>query len=226
MDDGSTDNTQELLKSYENKIKIFTQKNAGVSSARNLGIKKAKYDWIAFLDSDDEWLEDKLEKQVQYHKKNIETKFSYTAESWVRDGKTVNQPKKFEQFSGKIFDKILTHTTIGASTVMMHKDIFTELGYFDESLEICEDYDLWLRVAKKYKICLLEEKLTIKYGGADDQLSTKYWGMDRFRIKALYKHKENLEAKKVLIQKCDLLIKGAKKHGNIELQKECEWYLK
>jgi len=181
---------------------------------------------VAFLDSDDEWIDTKLEKQAQFHSLNKESKFSYTAELWVRDEKRVNQSKKFEQFSGDIFDKILTHTTIGASTVIMHRDIFEYVGLFDEELEVCEDYDLWLRVAKKYTISLLEEKLTIKYGGHSDQLSTKYWGMDRFRIRALAKHKESTEAKKVLTQKCEQLKAGAIKHENIELQKECEWYLK
>jgi len=157
---------------------------------------------------------------------NKETKFSYTGELWIRDGKRVNQPKKFEQFSGEIFEKILTHTTIGASTVMIHKNIFEDVGVFDEEFEVCEDYDLWLRVAKKYNISLLEDKLTTKYGGHEDQLSVKHWGMDRFRIKALHKHRENKEAKKMLVQKCEQLIQGAKKHENVELQKECEWYLK
>jgi len=216
----------EVLKEYGEKIKIFTQINSGVSSARNLGIKKANSEWIAFLDSDDEWLDTKLEKQVSLHSLNKESRFSYTGELWIRDKKRVNQPKKFEQFSGNIFDKILTHTTIGASTVIIHKNIFNDIGMFDEKLEVCEDYDLWLRVAKRYSISLLEEKLTIKYGGHTDQLSSKHWGMDRFRIRALDKHKDSVKAKEVLIQKCKQLKVGAIKHENVELQKECEWYLK
>jgi len=216
----------EVLKEYGEKITIFSQNNSGVSSARNLGIKKAKHDWVVFLDSDDEWIDTKLEKQVQFHLLNKESKFSYTAELWVRDEKRVNQPKKFEQFSGDIFEKILTHTTIGVSTVMIHKNIFEDIGIFDEELEVCEDYDLWLRVAKLYSVSLLEEKLTIKYGGHADQLSAKHWGMDRFRIRALNKHKESVEAKKVLIQKSEQLKVGAIKHGNVELQRECEWYLR
>jgi len=137
----------------------------------------------------------------------------------------VNQPKKFKQFGGYVFEKILTHTTIGASTVMMHKDLFEEVGFFDERLEVCEDFDLWLRIAKKNFLGFLEERLTLKYGGHSDQLSTKHWGMDRFRLRALNKHKENRAVQEIVKQKSEVLLKGAIKHANVELQRECEWYL-
>ncbi|MFC1637746.1 glycosyltransferase family 2 protein, partial [Candidatus Margulisiibacteriota bacterium] len=76
---------------------------------------------------------------------------------------------------------------ISASSIIMEKEIFQDLGGFDESLPVCEDYDLWLRMALRYPVAYLNEKLVVKRGGHADQLSQKYWGMDRFRIRALEK---------------------------------------
>ena len=70
---------------------------------------------------------------------------------------------------------------------MIHKDIFKDVGLFDENLPVCEDYDLWLRICSRYPVLYLRKKLIKKYGGHDDQLSLRFWGMDRFRIQALEK---------------------------------------
>jgi len=95
IDDGSNDETKKIIENYD--IKYFYQRNSGVSSARNKGIKVAKYDWIAFLDSDDTWREDKLQKQVDFHIKNKNILFSHTGEKWIRDEKTVKYPKRLKK---------------------------------------------------------------------------------------------------------------------------------
>ncbi len=218
IDDGSTDNTSHIKQDFPS-IKYFYQKNGGVSSARNLGIKKASYEWIAFLDSDDEWHKDKLKEQVAFHKQNPDILMSYTDEKWIRDAKEVKIPKKFKKYSGEVFDKCLSYCIIAPSASIIHKDLFSKVGLFDESLEVCEDYDLWLRIAVENEIGLVDKKLITKYAGHDDQLSFKHWGMDRFRVRSLEKLLFSIKketVKKVLVQKYKLLLKGAIKYDKIE----------
>ena len=94
VDDGSTDGTGDIIKQKYKSIKIIQQKNSGVSAARNNGIKHAKGDWIAFLDSDDEWNKDKIGKQVNRLTDNPKYSFCHTNEIWIRNGIRVNQKKK------------------------------------------------------------------------------------------------------------------------------------
>ena len=110
---------------------------------------------------------------------------------------------------------------------MLRSDLFKDIGYFDVSFPACEDYDFWLRVTAREKVLFLDEPLTIKYGGHDDQLSKKYWGMDRFRVKALEKlilnHELNSKQKKValksLTSRLEIIINGAKKRNNQNIEK-------
>ncbi len=219
IDDGSTDNTSEIQKDYPS-VKYFYQENSGVSSARNLGIKKANCDWIAFLDSDDEWDVNKLQEQVLFHHNNPDIFMSYTAEKWIRDGAEVKVPKKFQKVGGVIFENCLSHCIIAPSATLIHQELLDAVGVFDEELEVCEDYDLWLRVTSRYEVGLIDKPLIVKYGGAEDQLSTKHWGMDRFRVIALENllkvsdDKRNLIVN-ILVKKYKLLLKGALKHSRI-----------
>ena len=216
VDDGSSDKTSQIQKDFPD-IKYIYQKNRGVSSARNLGIKSATYEWIAFLDSDDEWHIDKLKEQVLFHKNNPQILMSYTDEKWVRDDKEVNIPKKYRKYGGDIFDKSLSHCIIAPSSTLISKELLDRVGDFDESLEVCEDYDLWLRVSLENKIGLLDKKLITKYAGHKDQLSFKYWGMDRFRVLALEKllkvESKKMIIKETLLKKYELLLKGAIKYN-------------
>jgi glycosyltransferase involved in cell wall biosynthesis len=220
IDDGSLDTTSQIQKDFPT-IKYMYQTNRGVSSARNLGITNAKYDWIAFLDSDDEWHRDKLQKQVDFHTKNPNILMSYTDEEWIRDGKVVKIPKKFQKIGLDIFRENLSYCNIAPSSVLIHQNILKEVGFFDESLEVCEDYDLWLKIAHNKAIGVINEKLIRKYAGHEDQLSFKYWGMDRFRVLALEKllkivnHEQKDKIRKELVKKYTLLHKGALKYDKI-----------
>jgi len=122
IDDGSTDNTAKIIQDFPN-IQYFYQENSGVSSARNSGVTKASYPWIAFLDSDDEWHEDKLKLQVQFHQNHPNILMSYTDELWVRDSEVVKIPKKFKKFGGRIFKECLSHCIIAPSAVLISKEI-------------------------------------------------------------------------------------------------------
>ena len=233
VDDGSTDETSALMTSEYPEIVFIQQQNTGVSSARNVGIKRASGDWIAFLDSDDEWLPEKLEIQMKALYENPEIKICHTNEIWIRNGKRVNPKKKHEKFGGWIFQKCLPLCCISPSSVIIHKSFFKEIGLFDYSLPVCEDYDLWLRITARNPVLYIEEPFLIKYGGHEDQLSKKYWGMDRFRIKSLEKiissrvlsDLDENAAKKMLMEKIYIFIQGAQKRGNIkEVKKFKEQY--
>ena len=102
IDDGSDDKTQSIAQDFPN-IRYFYQKNSGVSAARNRGIKYANSDWIAFLDSDDEWHKDKLKLQLEFHRQNRNIYMSYTDEKWVRGDKEVKVPKKFKKIGKDAF---------------------------------------------------------------------------------------------------------------------------
>ena len=221
VDDGSTDNSSQIKRDFPSIIYIY-QKNNGVSSARNLGIKKAKNEWIAFLDSDDTWHPKKIEEQVSFHANNSDILMSYTDERWIRNDKEVKVPKKYAKVGGEIFQACLSHCIIAPSSTLMHRDIFEKYGTFDENLEVCEDYDLWLRIALYEKIGVVNKKLITKYAGHPEQLSFKYWGMDRFRTQSLEKLLQNCQDKEKsvrvhqeLLQKYMLLLQGARKYDKM-----------
>ena len=219
IDDGSSDKSVEYIKKKYPSIKIYKQSNKGVSSARNKGIKISSNNWIAFLDSDDRWHPKKLEKQINYLIGNPKYKICHTDEIWIRKGVRINQHKKHKKYGGLIFDKCLDLCRISPSSVIIHKDVFNKVGLFNEKLPVCEDYDLWLRITAKFPVLYLDEKLTIKYGGHLNQLSEKYWGMDRFRIialesiikKSFLSKKNKLKVKKTLKSKINIFLKGLKK---------------
>ncbi len=220
VDDGSTDRSVELLKDYP--LKIIREENRGVSFARNIGIKASKGKIVAFLDSDDEWKRDKLKVQAEFFEKNPDFKIHQTDEIWIRDGKFLNKKKIHQKKEGFIFYNSLHLCLISPSAVAIKKEVFEEVGYFREDFEVCEDYELWLRITKKYRVGYSDRKLVIKYGGHEDQLSRKYYGMDRWRIKAMLPFCDDLKVLEVALKKCEILIKGARKHQNIEILNEFE----
>ena len=180
VDDGSTDHTQTILKEYEyqnnDKIQTFCLlTNRGVSAARNFGIQQAKGQWIAFLDSDDEWLPQKLARQYLDLQYFPNAGVYFTDEIWIRNSKRVNPHLKHQKYDGWIFQQSLDLCLIAPSSALISQSVFEHVGLFDESLPVCEDYDLWLRITAHYPIRLLNEKLMRRYGGHTDQLS-KRWG--------------------------------------------------
>ena len=222
IDDGSTDNTSLIIDRYSGKIRYFSKLHAGVSSARNFGLEKSEGTWVAFLDSDDYWLPKKLERQLEYIINHPGTMIVQTEEQWIRNGVPVNPMKKHKKYSGWIFRYCLPLCIVSPSAVLIHQKVFNDVGVFDESFPVCEDYDLWLRIAIKYQIGLIPEKLIVKTGGHADQLSRKYWGIDRFRVRALEKVLgEDLtigQRKLVLeeiVKKLAILSKGREKHNEL-----------
>ena len=223
VDNGSSDGTTKLLRERYPSIRLLIEKKLGVSAARNKGIKHSKFQWIALLDSDDAWDKTKLEKQKNaLASSQDQFRLVHTDEIWIRNGNKFNQMKKHQKFGGDIFNNCLSLCCISPSSVLINKNIFKEVGYFDESLPVCEDYDLWLKICSQEKILFINQKLTLKYGGHKDQLSKTYWGMDRFRIKSLenlilnYKLKpdQKINAIKTIVKKLKIIVNGAYKRNN------------
>ncbi len=221
IDDGSTDGTDEMIRDLFPKVSYLSQSNHGVSSARNKGINCAKGEWLAFLDSDDEWLPEKLSKQMGLLKSKSTYKICHTEEQWVRNGVKVNQMKKHKKTGGWIFSQCLPLCAMSPSSIVIHRSVFSELGGFDTTLPACEDYDMWLRITAKYPVLFIEEPQIIKYGGHDDQLSKMHWGMDRYRIISLQNiilgdalnNQNKQQAISTLIKKCKIFQQGALKRG-------------
>ena len=221
IDDGSTDGTEKYISSYFSDLKYIWQENKGISRARNQGILESNSKWIAFLDADDEWLPQKLENQIAAMESGPTYKVCHTNEIWIRNGRRVNPMKKHQKFGGWIFDKCLPLCVISPSSVLIHRSVFDLFGLFDESLPVCEDYDLWLRICAFNPVLYIEEAQIIKYGGHRDQLSKKFWGMDRFRIISLEKIINDPDLKpqfrklaiETLIEKLEIYIAGAEKRN-------------
>ncbi len=230
VDDGSTDNTRQLIKDQYPQIVFIQQDNQGVSAARNNGIKTSKYDWICLLDSDDSWETDKLQQQIEALTKEPDYLICHTNETWYRDGALLNQGKKHEKRGGFIYQHCLPLCAISPSSVMIHKTVFDDVGLFDENLPACEDYDMWLRICCKYPVLFIDKALTNKYGGHNDQLSRQHWGMDRFRILALQKSIESNELNEdnrqaaitMMLDKIVIFLKGSEKHGTSEYSQQFE----
>ena len=220
VDDGSTDNTPQILDSYHQDLVVVRQPNRGVSAARNRGIAAAGGGLIAFLDSDDLWLPRKLSSQVVFFNSNPEAVINQTEEIWIRNGVRVNPKTRHHKPSGMIFEQSLALCLVSPSAVMMKRSLFDEVGLFDEDLPACEDYDLWLRISWRYPVHLIETPLIIKRGGHADQLS-KAPGLDKFRIQALKNIIESghLEAEsyqaavRTLQEKCAIFAGGCRKRG-------------
>lgn len=232
VDDGSTDNTKtlvhDIMKSHK-QVYYYHTDNLGVSAARNHGARQASGQWLAFLDSDDEWFSNKLESQMEVLNQNPSATLIHTEEVWHRNGQQIDVPLKYKKQQGDLFEKATQHCVIGPSTVLLNTDTFHELGGFDESFELCEDYELWLRWTAEHPVYLCKEPMIIKYDGAEDQLSKK-GQLDYWRIKALVKFlktkstasKYKLLAKTELKKKYKVYALGCVKHNNTVRLKEID----
>jgi GT2 family glycosyltransferase len=222
VDDGSTDDTATALENeFGGCVRMLRTENCGVAAARNLGVASSRGELIAFLDSDDLWLPGKLAAQLAFFAANPEAEICQTEEMWIRDGVRVNPCAYHRKPSGDIFAASLRLCLVSPSAVMLRRELFERVGGFDERFPVCEDYDLWLRIARDTPVRLIDRPLVVKRGGHADQLSRRFWGMDRFRVAALTRLLEQGELTPrqrqatldVLIEKCAILAKGAARRG-------------
>ena len=186
VDDGSTDNTAEVVQRFGEKVRYVSQENSGAAAARNRGIKEAKGRWIAFLDSDDEWVEDKLSIQMRILESNPQLKWCGSNLALELDGnmRPAKKPEKIKRtLAGKDYfenyfrDSVKGHspTAIITSTItlVIEKKVFEEIGVFDTSLLRQEDYDMWVRIGFKYpQIGYTAEPLAIAHLGHANPMMT------------------------------------------------------
>ena len=161
VDDGSTDHTSTALQVYGNRIQYLYKDNGGACSARNLGIRLSKGEFVACLDCDDLWLPEKLTQSVAKLEENPSAAFVYTGcylidsggevTGWVRN---LCDPTETPYLS------MLGNGAIPAPTVLIRRDCLEDVGLFDESIFIPADKDLWLRLARKYPICRVDQILS------------------------------------------------------------------
>ena len=228
VDDASEDRTWEYLQrviAEDSRVSaVGLDRHLGMPGAvRNRGVAASSGGLIAFLDSDDRWLPDKLEKQVPFHREG-RPHITHTRELWLRKGKRVSQKGQTHRREGALFMESLKKCIIGPSTVMLDRELFDSLGGFDETLEIAEDYELWLRVTAREKVGYLDEALTEKIAGHGDQLSERYGQIEGFRIEALRRVLDSgvLPAERIpaareeLASKLRLFALGARKRGRQE----------
>ena len=223
VDDGSTDGTGVELGKLGSRLHIISQPNRGVSAARNLAARQARGIYLAFLDSDDLWLPHKLAIQTAFMVLHPDVQICQAEEIWIRNGVRVNPKVNHRKPSGDIFIPSLDLCLVSPSAVMLTRELFEQVGGFDETLPVCEDYDLWLRIALDHSVALIDEPLVVKRGGHADQLSRSFWGMDRYRILALQKllsaglgGERRLAVLEVLRRKVTVLADGARKRGKFD----------
>jgi glycosyltransferase involved in cell wall biosynthesis len=222
VDDGSTDDTPQLLSVYGDRLNCIHQVNRGVSAARNAGVRAASGDLIALLDSDDTWLPGKVAAQVSFFETHPDALICQTQEIWIRNGVRVNPGKRHRKEAGMIFERSLALCLVSPSAVMMRRSLLDEVGLFDETLPACEDYDLWLRITWKHPIDLIDRPLIVKRGGHADQLS-QMPELDKYRIAAIARlldrgvlsPGQRAAAISMLKTKCAIYAQGCRKRDRI-----------
>ncbi len=227
VDDGSSDHTAHVIRSFGAALTVVRQAHAGVSAARNHGVATSHGELVAFLDSDDVWQPGKVGAQVALFQQQPQAQVCYTDEIWIRRGVRVNPKHIHHKHNGWIFLQSLPRCIISPSSIMLRRALWDRLGGFDERLPACEDYDLWLRLTATVPVFLLPQPLIVKRGGHADQLSRCVPMLDLYRIAALEKilHTtltvpQRHAVLEHLIQKCAIVAQGAQKR-----QHEARWAL-
>ncbi len=230
VDDGSTDNTPEVLKGYKDRIRVLRLgENLGPSAARNKGVLESSGRWIAFLDSDDYWDETKLEKQIGFLKQHPYFEILQSEEIWIRKGRRVNPCRHHKKPEGWAWEPSLRRCLISPSGVMMKRELFLRYGGFREDYPVCEDYDLWLKITRHHPVGLEPSFGVVKFGGHSDQLSRRYPAMDRFRVQSLFEQFEREpypefreKLREVINEKLSILYNGYKKRERWADVRWCE----
>jgi len=163
VDDGSTDNTKDVLQKYHNKIRYIYKNNGGEASARNAGIKNAQGAYIAFLDSDDLWLPERLKFGVHALDSDKDIGLFFSDCNRVFNGERADKTyfDDYKPYSGFIFRQLYIQDFIPTLTVISRKECFQQVGIFEEKLTLCTDYDMWLRISSCFKIDYIKIPLAI-----------------------------------------------------------------
>ena len=224
VDDGSDDGTWSWLQGQQDLQPLRHDHRRGPSAARNTGAAAARSELLAFLDSDDLFRPDKLARQLELLDVSADLGLCHSDEIWLRSGKELRQLPRHEKRGGWIFEHCLPMCRISPSAAVIRRPVFEALGGFDESLEVAEDYELWLRLTCRHEVGFIAAPLTIKRGGHADQLSAKYGQIEKFRIAALRRvlahgalsPEQRAAALMTLRDKCEIHARGCDKRGKAE----------
>jgi glycosyltransferase involved in cell wall biosynthesis len=170
IDDGSTDDTAAVLRAYGSRIISVQQPNAGAASARNHGIRLSSSPYVALLDADDEWLPVKLERQIQFLRNAPHIGMLYSDCSTSGTGPFAGSyfARVGTPPSGRVFEQtLLQGCHVYPSTVMLRRECLEDVGPFDETLPVGEDYNLWLRIAARWDVGVIPEVLAIRHSTPD-----------------------------------------------------------
>ena len=193
MDDGSTDNTEEIIKEFQKCDKriryIRRKKNEGEAAARNTGIQVARGKFIANQDSDDEWLPEKLGKQMKVFKNELaEVGVVYTGFLRIENNNKIYIPSSLvAKKDGNIHAELLKENFVGTPTSVVRKECFEKVGMFDETLPHLVDWELWIRISKHYHFICIDEPLLVSYYTSDSISSNNEALRNAFEI-ILIKH--------------------------------------
>lgn len=158
IDDESSDETRNIVARYNSRLKLITQKKSGAPAARNRGVHEASGEWIAFLDADDLWTENKIQRQLELCGND-----SWSHTDYIFFGNNQNDQVRCSdvspKFGGDVLEYLLVENFLGTSTIMIRKSVFINSGGFDETLQSIQDWDLWLRVAQFHPLGYAAEVL-------------------------------------------------------------------
>ncbi|MFG6340242.1 MAG: glycosyltransferase [Lachnospiraceae bacterium] len=223
IDDGSTDNTEERIAAYaasDGRVRYCRQaRNGGVSAARNEGIRQARYEYIAFQDSDDAWRADKLEKQMRVFEESPEAGLVYCAMQGTRqDGSAVRVPDASidrRLLHGNLYELLLQGNVIGAPAAVVRRACMEQCGGFDETLSCLEDWELFLRIAEKYEIGYVDEPL-VDADFHEGGVSSHAGGYFQARCRMTALHKMALLEFGLFNQVVERILLAAKEAGALE----------
>ena len=218
VDDGSKDNTEEVVGQIgDERIRyVKTPENHGAGAARNYGVKQARCELIAFHDSDDEWVVDKIEKQMTYLETHPDVGLVYTAFTAYCNNQHFDYPEgcmsSATEYEGDILRKLLVHNVVDTPTILMSKNIFDEMGGFDENMDALEDWELAIRVAKKYRLGFVGEPC-VKVSLEGNRMSSDIAKHYKNNCYILAKHADTYLREQMLDAVAENLLLQAKQDG-------------
>lgn len=172
IDDGSTDNLEDVLRPLVDKIIFLRQENQGSAAARNLGIKNSTGEFVAFLDADDKWFPEKLTLQLALFEKNTKVGLVFGNMKYLYEGNVLSTTyfDLIPPLRGKVFLDLFAYNFVPTSATMVRRQVLEQVGLFDESFRIVQDYHLWLRIASSWELDYIEAPVTI-YRTGTQQIS-------------------------------------------------------